>query len=54
MENEATYPLRVLFCCGVTQNFFDLPRDGIAEVWRAYGVMLKAIGRFQASCRLDG
>ena len=43
MENEAVYPLRVLFCCGVTQNFFDLPRDGIAEVWRAYGVMLKAI-----------
>jgi hypothetical protein len=36
-------PLRVLFCCGVSQNFFDLPRSGIAEVWKAYGTMLKAV-----------
>ncbi|HEX7913452.1 MAG TPA: hypothetical protein VF534_35930 [Paraburkholderia sp.] len=36
-------PLRVLFCCGVTQNFFDLPREKIAEVWQAYGKMLAAV-----------
>lgn len=39
----SSHPIRALFCCGVTQNFFDLPREGIAEVWRAYGSMLKAI-----------
>jgi hypothetical protein len=36
-------PLRVLFCCGVTQNFFDLPREQIGTVWQAYGKMLAAI-----------
>jgi hypothetical protein len=36
-------PLRVLFCCGVTQNFFDLPREDVGEVWQAYGKMLKAV-----------
>ena len=36
-------PLRVLFCCGVTQNFFDLPREKIGEVWQAYGTMLSAV-----------
>jgi hypothetical protein len=36
-------PLRVLFCCGVTQNFFDLPRERIGEVWQAYGKMLAAV-----------
>ncbi|MXN75352.1 hypothetical protein GR157_11465 [Burkholderia sp. 4701] len=43
MSAPTSFPLRVLFCCGVTQNFFDLPRDGIAEVWRAYGTMLKTV-----------
>jgi len=33
----------VLFCCGVTQNFFDLPREKIGEVWQAYGKMLAAV-----------
>ncbi|AIO37389.1 putative iacB [Burkholderia cenocepacia] len=36
-------PLRVLFCCGVTQNFFDLPREQIDDVWQAYGKMLSAV-----------
>ena len=32
-----TTPLRVLFCIGINQNFFDLPRDGITpgDVWQA-------------------
>jgi hypothetical protein len=38
-----TLPLRVLFCCGVTQNFFDLPRERIGAVWQAYGAMLASI-----------
>ena len=33
----------MLFCCGVTQNFFDLPREKIGEVWQAYGKMLSTV-----------
>jgi hypothetical protein len=38
-------PLRVLFCIGINQNFFDLPADGIApgDVWRATVDMLDAL-----------
>ncbi|MBN3851931.1 hypothetical protein G3N59_00935 [Paraburkholderia sp. Ac-20340] len=43
MTQANTLPLRVLFCCGVTQNFFDLPREQIGTVWQAYGKMLSAI-----------
>ena len=43
MTDNRSLPLRVLFCCGVTQNFFDLPREKIGEVWQAYGKMLAAI-----------
>ncbi|KAG0162465.1 hypothetical protein DFQ28_009859 [Apophysomyces sp. BC1034] len=43
MSDNRSLPLRVLFCCGVTQNFFDLPREGINAVWQAYGKMLAAI-----------
>ncbi|WP_322043994.1 hypothetical protein [Paraburkholderia sp. J67] len=43
MTNTNKLPLRVLFCCGVTQNFFDLPREQIGTVWQAYGKMLSAI-----------
>jgi hypothetical protein len=43
MVDNVSLPLRVLFCCGVTQNFFDLPREQISTVWQAYGVMLKSI-----------
>jgi hypothetical protein len=35
--------LRTLFCCAVTQNFFDLPTDQIGAVWQATGAMLKGI-----------
>ena len=35
MVDNVSLPLRVLFCCGVTQNFFDLPREQISEVHRA-------------------
>ena len=43
MTDTALLPLRVLFCCGVTQNFFDLPREQIGTVWQAYGAMLKSV-----------
>ncbi|WP_033289540.1 hypothetical protein [Amycolatopsis jejuensis] len=38
-------PLRVLFCIGVNQNFFDLPRDGIAtaDVWQAFLSMIEQL-----------
>jgi len=36
-------PLRVLFCCAVTQNFFDLPAAEIGTVWEATGAMLSAL-----------
>jgi hypothetical protein len=45
MTADSTLPLRVLFCCGVTQNFFDLSREEIGKVWQAYGVMLSAVER---------
>ncbi|HWL46737.1 MAG TPA: hypothetical protein VNQ31_03390 [Sphingomonadaceae bacterium] len=35
--------LRVLFCCAVLQNFFDLPAAEIGPVWQATGAMLKGI-----------
>ncbi|MGU7771737.1 hypothetical protein ACV229_16395 [Burkholderia sp. MR1-5-21] len=43
MSDTNPLPLRVLFCCGVTQNFFDLPREKIGVVWQAYGAMLAAV-----------
>ncbi|SAL71650.1 hypothetical protein AWB68_04166 [Caballeronia choica] len=43
MTDTRKLPLRVLFCCGVSQNFFDLPREQIGGVWQAYGKMLSAI-----------
>lgn len=34
--------LRVLFCIGINQNFFDLPKDGITvkDVWEAFVSMM--------------
>lgn len=43
MTDTRNLPLRVLFCGGVTQNFFDLPREQIGEVWQAYSKMLNAV-----------
>ena len=45
MSDNPKLPLRVLFCCGVTQNFFDLPREKIGEVWQAYGKIEARVGR---------
>ena len=38
-------PLRVLFCIGINQNFFDLPADGVtaADVWSATVEMMDGI-----------
>lgn len=37
-----TQPLRVLFCIGINQNFFDLPADGLTtgDVWQAFVSMM--------------
>ncbi|MET9261394.1 hypothetical protein [Amycolatopsis sp. NPDC004079] len=38
----STQPLRVLFCIGINQNFFDLPADGITigDVWQSFVSMM--------------
>lgn len=38
-------PLRVLFCIGINQNFFDLPADGIThgQVWQAFVSMMDGV-----------
>ena len=33
-------PLRVLFCMGINQNFFDLPKSEIGKVWKAFAQMM--------------
>jgi hypothetical protein len=40
--NDGAAPLRVLFCIGVNQNFFDLPSggEGPAQVWKGFQTML--------------
>jgi hypothetical protein len=43
MTTEPPKPLRALFCCAVTQNFFDLPASEIGTVWHATGAMLGAL-----------
>jgi hypothetical protein len=40
MSEPAATPLRVLFCIGVNQNFFDLPTGGGATVWAAFSGMM--------------
>ncbi|OWY26775.1 hypothetical protein [Herbaspirillum robiniae] len=40
-------PLRVLFCVGVTQNFFDLPATETGPVWKAYGDMMSNLARME-------
>ncbi|MNZ74257.1 hypothetical protein D3C78_927020 [compost metagenome] len=39
--------LRVLFCMGINQNFFDAPRDEQLQVWAAFGQMWNAIHDLQ-------
>jgi hypothetical protein len=36
-------PLRVLFCIGVNQNFFDAAPAEAGQVWQAFGTMLKGL-----------
>lgn len=43
MSDKPPKALRVLFCCAVLQNFFDLPSTEIGKVWAATGEMLKRI-----------
>ncbi|WP_406135197.1 hypothetical protein [Streptomyces sp. NBC_01089] len=42
-ETPAT-PLRVLFCIGINQNFFDLPTGQGGAVWEAFTGMMTALG----------
>lgn len=35
--------LRVLFCIGVNQNFFDATGPEAKQVWQAFGVMMKGM-----------
>lgn len=37
---ETTAPLRVLFCIGINQNFFNLPKSEIGTVWTAFSGMM--------------
>lgn len=39
--------LRVLFCIGVNQNFFDASPAEAKQVWAAFGVMMKGIEETQ-------
>lgn len=43
MSDNKKEPLRVLFCIGVTQNFFELPESQIGAVWKGYGEMMSAL-----------
>ena len=36
-------PLRVLFCIGINQNFFDLPTGEIGAVWKATVSMMEQL-----------
>lgn len=36
-------PLRVLFCIGINQNFFDLPTGSGGMVWKAFVSMMQQI-----------
>lgn len=40
MPDPANAPLRVLFCIGVNQNFFDLPTGQGKTVWDGFATML--------------
>lgn len=38
-----TNPIRVLFCIGVNQNFFDATPEVAKQVWAAFGAMMNGI-----------
>ena len=41
----STEPLRVLFCIGINQNFFDLPEGGVTtgDVWTSFVGLMDGI-----------
>ncbi|MFD9661530.1 hypothetical protein ACFWAY_07845 [Rhodococcus sp. NPDC059968] len=43
MSHTKTAPLRVLFCIGINQNFFDLPTGQGGLVWKAFSGMMDAV-----------
>lgn len=43
MSASSDAPLRVLFCIGVNQNFFDLPTGQGKTVWDGFTSMLKQL-----------
>jgi len=45
MTEITTTPLRVLFCMGINQNFFDLPTSQIGTVWTAFSGMMAELSR---------
>lgn len=43
MSQSPATPLRVLFCMGVNQNFFDATAEEAQQVWRAFSTMMNGI-----------
>jgi hypothetical protein len=40
MTQTTQEPLRVVFCIGITQNFFDLPTGEGLSVWKGFSQMM--------------
>ncbi|MER7397739.1 hypothetical protein ABT381_19785 [Streptomyces sp. NPDC000151] len=45
MSEPAAPPMRVLFCIGVNQNFFDLPTGTGGQVWTGVNTFLTELGK---------
>lgn len=45
MSQPASEPLRVLFCIGVNQNFFDIPTGQAGPVWEGFTSMLTQLSK---------
>ena len=44
MTQTTQEPLRVVFCIGITQNFFDLPTGEGLSVWKGFSQMMGDLG----------
>ena len=44
MSQATQEPLRVVFCIGITQNFFDLPTGEGLSVWKGFSQMMGDLG----------
>ena len=44
MSQATQEPLRVVFCIGITQNFFDLPTGEGLSVWKGFSQMMGSLG----------